>query len=121
MNTLDSGSRHVPEDDELDDILNGIVEGRDVPSKTSTQPVTQPLYNGPSKGGDSLGLDEEIVVTKKRIPIPKLDEHRLLSHAGVPKLKKISRERLRFKGKGHEVCATYQDLSRAKMCYSMAT
>jgi len=28
---------------------------------------------------------------------------RLLSAAGIPKLRRISKERLRFKGKGHEV------------------
>jgi hypothetical protein len=28
---------------------------------------------------------------------------RLLSQAGIPKLRRITKERLRFKGKGHEV------------------
>jgi len=30
-------------------------------------------------------------------------EDRLLSPAGIPKLRRITKERLRFKGKGHEV------------------
>jgi replication fork protection complex subunit Csm3/Swi3 len=52
-----------------------------------------------------LGIDEEIIITKKRIPIPKLDDNRLLSDPGIPRLRKISKDRLRFKGKGHEVCS----------------
>ena len=32
------------------------------------------------------------------------DLNRLFSSAGIPKLKKITKDRLRFKGKGHEVC-----------------
>ena len=29
--------------------------------------------------------------------------HRVLSPAGIPKLRKVARERLKFRGKGHEV------------------
>ena len=29
--------------------------------------------------------------------------HRLLSPAGIPKLRRIAKERLKFKGKGHAV------------------
>lgn len=29
--------------------------------------------------------------------------HRLLSPAGIPKLRRVAKERLKFKGKGHEV------------------
>lgn len=87
--------------DELDDILSGIAaEGGYIQSQT--EPAnSKPTAN---KNADtSLGIDEEIVVTKKRIPIPKLDDVRLRSEAGIPRLRKISKERLRFKGKGHEV------------------
>lgn len=40
--------------------------------------------------------------------MPSLDdersiENRLLSPAGIPKLRRIAKDRLRFKGKGHEV------------------
>jgi hypothetical protein len=56
------------------------------------------------KSGDGLGLDEEVEVTRKaRAPRVKLDEHRLLSAAGIPRLRKKAREHLKFKGKGHEV------------------
>ncbi|KAL9013976.1 MAG: hypothetical protein Q9173_001359 [Seirophora scorigena] len=61
-----------------------------------------------SKNADSgLGIDEEIKVTKKRQPIPRLDDNRLLSQAGIPKLRRIAKERFKFKGKGHE----YSDLA----------
>jgi len=99
-------------DDELDDILNGIAEGRDEHNNSNTQ--TQPDFasrksgNG-TGGGDGLGIDEEIIITKQRIPIPKLDDNRLLSNPGIPRLRKISKERLRFKGKGHEVCISSCD------------
>ena len=54
-----------------------------------------------------LGLDEEVKITKKRIPNPKLDEQRLLSEPGIPKLRALARsgkiaKKLDFKGKGHE-------------------
>ena len=58
----------------------------------------------PTDNADAgLGIDEEIIVTKKRIPNPKLDDVRLRSERGIPRLRTISKERLRFKGKGHEV------------------
>lgn len=92
-------------DDELDNILNGIAQGRDEHSigTTQTQPDFASRKSGNATGGDGLGIDEEIIITKKRIPIPKLDDNRLLSDPGIPRLRKISKERLRFKGKGHEV------------------
>lgn len=82
--------------DELDDILSGIA------AEGGYQ--TEPTASKPTNNADAgLGIDEEIVVTKKRIPIPKLDDVRLRSEPGIPRLRKISKERLRFKGKGHEV------------------
>ncbi|ORY79844.1 replication fork protection component Swi3-domain-containing protein [Protomyces lactucae-debilis] len=59
----------------------------------------------------SLGLDEEVVIKKKRI-IARLDDERLLEkHHGIPKLIKMSLERplhKTLKGKGH----TLQDMGR---------
>jgi replication fork protection complex subunit Csm3/Swi3 len=99
-------AHNIPTDDELDDILNGIVEGRDVPSASTNDGQSRSNWatKGPGTAGDGLGIDEEIIITKKRIPIPKLDDNRLLSDPGIPRLRKISKDRLRFKGKGHEVC-----------------
>jgi replication fork protection complex subunit Csm3/Swi3 len=90
-------------DDDLDDILKDVTNPED--PIQSTENPTQPQYrkNNKSDNAGALGVDEEIVITKKRIPIPKLDDQRLLSDPGIPRLRKISKERLRFKGKGHEV------------------
>ncbi|EXJ58794.1 hypothetical protein A1O7_06224 [Cladophialophora yegresii CBS 114405] len=68
---------------------------------------------GPSKReasdlDDTLGLDSEIKIKKQRKPIAKLDEARLLSAPGIPKLRADARmpnfltKKLRIKGKGHE-------------------
>jgi replication fork protection complex subunit Csm3/Swi3 len=93
----------LPTDDELDAILNGIEEDRDIPSTSDNQARSNFASKGSGTAGDGLGIDEEIIITKKRIPIPKLDDNRLLSDPGIPRLQRISKERLRFKGKGHEV------------------
>ena len=51
---------------------------------------------------DALGLDEEISVAKRvRQPAVKLDEDRLLSAQGIPKLRSRAKH-LKLKGKGHE-------------------
>ncbi len=67
-----------------------------------------------------LGLDEEVKITKKRIPNPKLDEHRLLSEPGIPKLRALSRsgkvaKKLHFKGKGHE----FSDIDKLLSYYQL--
>jgi replication fork protection complex subunit Csm3/Swi3 len=88
-------------DIELDDPTDPFGNNYQV-SQDKTAPKTSEREKG--KGGDGLGLDEEVEVTRKaRAPRVKLDEHRLLSAAGIPKLRKKAREHLKFKGKGHEV------------------
>ncbi|KAK4442560.1 replication fork protection component Swi3-domain-containing protein [Podospora aff. communis PSN243] len=65
------------------------------------------------KGTDALGIDEEIDLKKKpRVPRVKLDEGRLLSEKGIPKLRKMA-PRLKLKGKGHE----FSDASRLLSFY----
>lgn len=97
---------NTPTGDELDEILNDITQGRDITS-TNDEPARSDFTSkGSGTAGDGLGIDEEIIITKKRIPIPKLDDNRLLSHPGIPRLRKISKDRLHFKGKGHAVCST---------------
>ncbi|KAF2153802.1 Swi3-domain-containing protein [Myriangium duriaei CBS 260.36] len=59
-------------------------------------------------------LDEEVVVTKRRLPIAKLDETRILSTTGIPRLQKISKK-MRYKGKGHE----FSDMSRLLHMYQL--
>lgn len=54
------------------------------------------------KDAPDLGIDEAVAVKKKaRDPIVKLDETRLLSEKGIPRLRRKASE-LKFKGKGHE-------------------
>lgn len=115
MAPLSPTARHASPNDELDDILNGIIEGRDLPPANSTQTQTNTATRRTAINTGDLGIDEEIIITKKRTPIPKLDDERLLSDPGIPRLRKISKERLRFKGKGHE----YGDVARMLNMYQL--
>ncbi|KAK6214197.1 hypothetical protein LQW54_004623 [Pestalotiopsis sp. IQ-011] len=55
------------------------------------------------KDASGLGIDEAIAVSKKaRVPRVKLDDKKLLSDKGIPKLRKKAGD-LKFKGKGHEL------------------
>ncbi|KAI1778849.1 Swi3-domain-containing protein [Hypoxylon cercidicola] len=54
------------------------------------------------KDAPDLGIDEAVAIKKKpRDPIVKLDESRLLSEKGIPRLRRKASD-LKFKGKGHE-------------------
>lgn len=71
----------------------------------------------------SLGLDEEVVIKKKRV-VARLDEERLLEpRRGVPKLIQLSRERPLHKtlrGKGHTVADMGKVLERYQFwCHEM--
>ncbi|KAI9833695.1 MAG: chromosome segregation in meiosis- protein [Phylliscum demangeonii] len=66
------------------------------------------------RAGDDLGIDETIKVRKARVTV-RLDEERLLSEPGIPKLRRIAKERLRFKGKGHE----FSDVARLLALYQL--
>ncbi|RDW62264.1 hypothetical protein BP6252_11697 [Coleophoma cylindrospora] len=107
--------------DEFDDLFDYDVDGEDDPFSnnynSSTGPLPKPAdAENARKGGDDLGLDEEIEVTKKpRVPRVKLDEHRLLSDAGIPKLRKKAKAHLKFKGKGHE----YSDAANLLAFYQL--
>ncbi|KAJ9633385.1 uncharacterized protein PV06_00882 [Exophiala oligosperma] len=73
------------------------------------------------EGSDSdLGINKEVKITKKRKPIAKLDEARLLSAPGIPKLRALARsgkfsKKLRLKGKGHE----FSDVARLLNYYQL--
>lgn len=73
----------------------------------------QSTSNAPAE--PAKDIDEEIKVTKKRKPNPKLDHDRLLSDAGVPKLRRLAKNKLQFKGKGHE----FADISRMLNLYQL--
>ncbi|KAF9740177.1 hypothetical protein PMIN04_001801 [Paraphaeosphaeria minitans] len=107
-------SNNIPDDDELDAILNGTLNGQDIFDVSNLGQQTEPSRSlKPAADDSGLGIDEEIKVAKKRDPIPKLDDNRLLSDPGIPKLRRITKERLKFKGKGHE----YGDIARMLNMY----
>lgn len=84
MAAVDIGARDVPPVlvDDLDNLFNYEVNDdlfRDVDTNMDVAPKQPPISRtdkGPFDSG--LGLDEEIKVTKKRAPIAKLDEGRLV-------------------------------------------
>lgn len=78
--------------------------GSNVDTTTYSNEATRRLNDGGSPRRGDLGIDEEVVVRKQRKPVPKLDEERLLGPKGLPKLRTTIDKKLRFKGKGHEVC-----------------
>ncbi|KAH7126212.1 replication fork protection component Swi3-domain-containing protein [Dactylonectria macrodidyma] len=62
-----------------------------------------------------LGIDKEVSVQKRaRVPNVKLDEERLLSENGIPKLRARARD-LKIKGKGHE----FSDAGRLLSFYQL--
>lgn len=104
MATANAQHDGILNDDELDAIINGALNGEDTFNTSNLEtPVQDSRFQRPAGNDAGLGIDEEIKIVKTRKPIPKLDEHRLLSDPGIPKLRRISKERLKFKGKGHEV------------------
>ncbi|KIV84561.1 hypothetical protein PV11_00334 [Exophiala sideris] len=79
---------------------------RDNKTTLSPRPAKRKAGDIEEPGAD-LGLDEEVKITKKRKPIARLDEARLLSAPGIPKLRALARsanisKKLRLKGKGYE-------------------
>ncbi|KAL8735713.1 MAG: hypothetical protein Q9181_002716 [Wetmoreana brouardii] len=93
--------------DDLDDLFdyNVNVEEvfRDVDVSMTTNNEKEVAQTKSKDENLGLGIDEEIRVVKKRQPVARLDEKRLLSQAGVPKLRRLAKDRFRFKGKGHEL------------------
>ncbi|KAI9648953.1 chromosome segregation in meiosis- protein [Ciborinia camelliae] len=111
--------------DDLDDLFDydagGIndpfSENYVVPGSKNKETAKDSASN--AKTGAGLGIDEEIEVAKKpRVPRVKLDEHKLLSSAGIPKLRKKAADHLKFKGKGHEVYV-YSDAARLLAFYQL--
>ncbi|KKK22960.1 hypothetical protein P175DRAFT_0502339 [Aspergillus ochraceoroseus IBT 24754] len=110
----------APSADDIDDLfdydvgLDGILQE----IQTNSSNINAPNPNPPAAQDNSgvvLGLDEEVKVAKKRQPVAKLDESRLLSQAGIPKLRRSAKQKLKFKGKGHE----FSDLARLLNFYQL--
>ncbi|CAI6340289.1 unnamed protein product [Periconia digitata] len=116
MAPIDPPNHNIPSDDDLDAILNGTLDGKDIFDTSNIEAQSSlPTANKKLTGDDVLGLEEEIKVTKTKQPIPKLDGELLLSDLGIPKLRKISKDRLKLKGKGHE----YGDVARLLNMYQL--
>ncbi|OAR05650.1 hypothetical protein LLEC1_04908, partial [Akanthomyces lecanii] len=74
-----------------------------------------PSKNKRKTADAGLGIDEEVDVQKRaRAPTVKLDEERLLSAAGIPKLRRRA-QGLKLKGKGHE----FSDMARLLSFYQL--
>ena len=78
-------------------------------------PLNEDAQNGFNIAQPAKDIDEEITVKKKRKPVPKLDADLLLSHQGIPRLRKITKSRLKFRGKGYE----FSDISRLLNTYQL--
>lgn len=93
MAAVDVGSRNAPPapTDDLDDLFdydvpNDIFEDVEQDMEAPVKPAKGPFGSGSGSAG-GLGLDEEVKVTKKRAPIPKLDEERCGSMRWLPQTK----------------------------------
>ena len=80
MTATDAFRRGLPAVDDTDDSLFDYDVGdafRDVDTSMDVPAVHQPAIriNG-KEDGASLGIDEEIKFTRKRVPVPKLDVNR---------------------------------------------
>ncbi|EGE85281.1 replication fork protection complex subunit Csm3/Swi3 [Blastomyces dermatitidis ATCC 18188] len=118
--SADTSGHHTPGtvDDLFDyDVgLDEILEQTDLNQHNdSSNPASRRNDEPADSNGASLGLDEEIKVAPKRRPVAKLDEARLLSPAGIPKLRKNAKTKLKFRGKGHE----YSDAMRLLNFYQL--
>ncbi|TKX26345.1 chromosome segregation in meiosis protein 3 [Elsinoe australis] len=102
-------SRASPQDD-LDALFDSDVELDQIRNSANRENKDAADNDKPT----TSNLDEEIVITKKRQPIAKLDEQRILSAKGIPRLRTISKK-MRFKGKGHE----FSDMSRLLNMYQL--
>ncbi|KAM5446281.1 chromosome segregation in meiosis-related protein [Microsporum audouinii] len=78
----------------LDDILREVEQ--------NAQRAEDSTTNHANPSNSTLGIDDELKVSKKRAPISQLDESRILSQEGIPKLRKMAKTNLKLKGRGHE-------------------
>ncbi|SMR50014.1 unnamed protein product [Zymoseptoria tritici ST99CH_3D1] len=101
--TNDELDRLLDMDNAVDDFLNDIgVRAGEQGNTRATEPAAR-------------DEDQEVQVKKKRNPVPKLDENRLLSNAGIPRLRKITKTKLKFRGKGYE----FSDISNLLNTYQL--
>ncbi|KAK5169470.1 chromosome segregation in meiosis- protein [Saxophila tyrrhenica] len=98
--------------DDLDNLFN---YDKAVDDFLKDLPIDKDQNHTTAANEPTKNIDEEITVKKKRKPVPKLDESLLQSEKGLPRLRKITKTRLKFKGKGHE----FSDMSRLLNTYQL--
>lgn len=106
MPLVDSNTTTALGDDYMEDDLfdyNAEIPDIDISTRAPTAPAEKK---------DTLGIDEEVKIRRKRVTV-KLDEERLMSSLGIPKLRQDAPRKLKFKGKGHE----YRDTARLLSYY----
>ena len=102
-NEQDDLDRYFNYDAAVEDFLKDLPIEKDQDNRNNT--TSEPTKD----------IDEEVKVKKQRKPIPKLDDNRLLSQEGIPRLRKITKSRLKLRGKGHE----FGDISRLLNKYQL--
>ncbi|PVH86318.1 Swi3-domain-containing protein [Cadophora sp. DSE1049] len=123
----DTNTRPLPTEgpfargDEFDDLFNYDADMNDPFSDNYVAPGAKERQReldaaAKAKGGAGLGIDEEVEVTRKaKAPRVRLDENRLLSANGIPKLRNRAKHHLKLKGKGHE----YSDAAKLLSFYQI--
>ncbi|KAI4724719.1 Swi3-domain-containing protein [Aureobasidium sp. EXF-10728] len=116
---VSSDVRPTVEHDDLDDIFNydAGISSTSYPQDQDRSAQDDAKNNNTNNQQHDVpvDIDEEVKVTKKRKPVAKLDEDRLLSQQGIPKLRKIAKDRIQIKGKGHE----FSDMARLLNTYQL--
>lgn len=112
---LPGGNAGPPTRDDLDDLFNYDHTLNDPFRDVDNADAAATHERARDTTTNDLGIDAELKIRKPRRPIAKLDETRLLSEKGIPKLRRITKERLRFRGKGHE----FADVQRLLNTYQL--
>ncbi|KAK6341719.1 chromosome segregation in meiosis- protein [Orbilia brochopaga] len=118
-------------DDDLDDLFSYDIDeiettygpkgdGQDTtdqqsqPAASNANKIAAAKGKGKEKEEGDLGVDEEVKI-RKRKPLVKLTEDRLLGPSGIPYLQQHAAKKIKFKGKGHEI----SDLGRLLNFYQI--
>ncbi|KUJ09313.1 Swi3-domain-containing protein [Mollisia scopiformis] len=113
---LPTGGPTAGGDEFDDDLFNYDADENDPFSENYVTDVAKERARAEKEKASKAALDEEVKITRKpQAPRVKLDEDRLLSAAGIPKLRNKAKHHLKFKGKGHE----YSDTARLLSFYQL--
>lgn len=105
--TTAAGSKRKQPQAERNAITDYFADGEEFedPFASDSDSAAKKQRKGHDGGKDGLGVDQQVAMQRKaREPRIKLDESRLTSDKGIPKLRRKAKD-LKLKGKGHEVPA----------------